>query len=172
MVKIKKMQPADRGPVYEILQQTDMFTLAEISVAMELIDIYLFNAEQTDYQIVVASREKRIVGYACYGPTPATMGTFDLYWLAVAPDMQGQGIGKRLLDWVEQDIQRQNGRMIVIETSSQEKYNMTQNFYLRRCYELQARIRDFYCPNDDRLIFVKKLVSDMHCAKEIPLTGL
>lgn len=158
MVVIRKLQPEDRATVYEILQQTDMFTMAEVNVAMELIDTYLFNKEQKDYLVYAAVGDNgQVVGYVCFGPTPATEGTFDLYWIAVAPTMQNQGIGKQLLEFVEEYVRSQNGRLIIIETSSQRKYLPTQQFYLRNNYTVEARIKDFYRPGDDRLIFAKRL---------------
>ncbi|MBN2364672.1 MAG: N-acetyltransferase [Calditrichaeota bacterium] len=157
MLQMRKMIPKDRAAIYEILQQTDMFTLPEIKVAMELIDIYLFNKDQNDYIIDVGVTEQNeIAGYICYGPTPATEGTYDIYWIAVAPNLQKKGIGKQMLDFAEEQIIRLNGRIIVIETSSQSKYSPTQQFYLKNNYQLEARIRDFYRPSDDRLIFTKR----------------
>ena len=38
-----------------------------------------------DYEFTGAFEDERLLGYACTGPTPATEGTFDLYWLAVDP---------------------------------------------------------------------------------------
>jgi len=153
------MLPRDRSAIYEILQQTDMFTLDEISVAMELVDIFLFSAEQKDYFIYVATTQAdRVVGYMCYGPTPATVGTFDLYWIAVSPDMQNQGVGKQLLLYVENLVLEQEGRMLIIETSSQERYSSTQKFYERNGYAIEARIAHFYRLGDDRLIYVKRFI--------------
>ncbi len=158
MTKIRKMKPADRGPIYEILQQTDMFTLPEINVAMELLDAYLFNKEQKDYLVYAAiSADDEVAGYVCFGPTPATEGTYDLYWIAVSPAAQNRGIGKQMLRFVENEILHLNGRLIIIETSSQDKYRPTQQFYLNNGYLLEAQIKDFYRIGDDRLIFVKFL---------------
>jgi ribosomal protein S18 acetylase RimI-like enzyme len=158
MIRFRSMQPKDRAVIYEILQQTDMFTIPEINVAMELIDIYLFNEDQQDYIIYVATTDQNeVAGYVCFGPTPATEGTYDLYWIAVSPDLQMKGVGKQLLAFTEQEISRLRGRMIVIETSSQQKYTPTQQFYLKNNYHMEARIKDFYRSGDDRLIFTKRL---------------
>jgi ribosomal protein S18 acetylase RimI-like enzyme len=157
MLTIRKMTATDRPAVQEILVQTGMFTAAELDVAMELIDIFLERQDQKDYYIYVAENErKEVVGYVCYGPTPATEGTFDLYWIAVSPAHQQQGVGKKLLLFTEQEVVRQNGRMIIIETSSQAKYRPTQDFYLRNHYRVEAQIADFYRVGDDRMIFVKR----------------
>ncbi|MGD9487018.1 MAG: GNAT family N-acetyltransferase [Calditrichaceae bacterium] len=155
MINIRKIESKDREPVYEILQQTDMFSPAEIDVAMELIDTVLFNKDQKDYLIYVGeSKANEVVGYVCYGPTPATEGTFDLYWIAVSPAFQGKGAGKELLHFIESEVKNKNGRLIIIETSSQSKYLPTREFYLRNKYKIAAQIKDFYRMGDDRVIFV------------------
>jgi ribosomal protein S18 acetylase RimI-like enzyme len=86
-----------------------------------------------------------------------TEGTFDVYWMAVAPWEQNKGYGKRLVAWVEDKIRGLHGRMIVIETSSQPKYEPTRRFYMRAGYKEISRIPDFYRKGDDRIIYVKYL---------------
>ena len=36
--------------------------------------------------------EEELAGFACYGPTPGTDRTYDLYWIAV---IRGAGVRKR-----------------------------------------------------------------------------
>jgi GNAT superfamily N-acetyltransferase len=160
MTEIRRIQPEDRDRLGTILKATDMFTPAEIDVALELIDADLSDADQEDYHVYVADLMGRPVGYACFGPTAATEGTYDLYWIAVDPTVQNQGIGKALLGFVERAVAGQKGRLVIIETSSQPKYEPTRQFYLRNGYDLEARVRDFYKPGDDRLIFVKTLIPE------------
>lgn len=155
MVRIRKMVSGDRGKIHMILVDTGFFTTAEIDVAMELVDSFLTTPAQKDYIVYVAEEQERICGYMCFGPTPVAEGTYDLYWIAVDPAAQNQGIGKKLLGFMEYEITRQQGRLILIETSSQEKYKATQAFYLRSGYHLAAQIKDFYKPGDDRMIYTK-----------------
>lgn len=156
MIKIRMMVPQDRQFIYNILQETNMFTLSEINVALELIDTYLFNKQQKDYIIYVAEdSSNEVVGYICFGATPATVGTFDIYWIAVSPSVQGKGFGKQLLFYAENQVIEHKGRLIIIETSSKEDYFPTRKFYLNNNYEIVAQIKDFYRPKDDRVIFAK-----------------
>lgn len=158
MISIRKLKAKDREVIFAILKNTAMFTDQEIDVALELIDVYLNNKNQKDYLIYVAeTAQEQVVGYVCYGPTAVAVGTYDLYWIAVDNRFQGQGIGKQLLTFTEEEIRKQKGRLIIIETSSQEKYASTQNFYLGNRYVLAARIKDYYRAGDDRLIYVKYL---------------
>ncbi len=157
---IRSMGSTDKGPVLSLLQSTAMFTPEELSVAEEIIDIYLDQPGHGDYDIVVIENQGgKLSGYLVYGPTPLTEGTFDVYWMAVAPAEQGKGYGKRLVGWVENKIKELAGRMIIIETSSQPKYEPTRRFYLRLGYHEVARIPDFYRRGDDRVIYTKHLDS-------------
>ena len=158
-IRIRPFTLEDRSPILEILYRTRMFTPLEIEVARELIDAWLYHPEQKDYILYTAEGEGKVTGYVCYGPTPATEGTFDLYWIAVDPLYQRSGIGKQLLLFTEKRVQEGNGRLIIIETSSQEKYAPTRSFYERNGYTLEARIKDFYRVGDDRLIYVKRFPS-------------
>ncbi len=154
---IRPMQKKDRASVSRILRQTDMFSSEEIQVAEELIDLYLKEPDQKDYEIMVIEDGADVAGYLCFGPTPATDGTYDLYWIAVSPAVQGKGFGKKLVSWLENDLQNRKARMIIIETSSQPKYESTRKFYLKTDYKEVARIPDFYKTGDDRVIYAKYL---------------
>lgn len=96
-------------------------------------------------------------GYACYGPHALTEGTYDLYWIAVDPAAQGQGVGHALLARVEAEVRGQGGRLLVIETSGTAAYEAARRLYTSGGYGLEATIRDFYAPGDSLLIFVKYL---------------
>ncbi len=153
---LRPMAKDDRQPVLELIRATGFFNEAEIQVAAELIDIYLNNPDQRDYQIVVVEDERgKVAGYMTYGPTPLTEGTWDLYWIAVSPEAQGKGYGRQLVNWLEDRVRESGGRLILIETSSQPKYLPTRKFYEKLGYAEIARIPDFYRPGDDRVIFGK-----------------
>ena len=117
-------------------------------------------ATGSDYAFLGAfTAEDDLVGYACFGPTPDTDRTFDLYWIAVDPGAQGAGSGTALLGAVERRLEGQNARMLIVETSSRSEYAPTRRFYERRGYAEAARVREFYAPNDDRIIFTKRFHS-------------
>ncbi len=150
------MTQEDGEAVLSLIEKTAMFTPVELSVARELIDIYLGNPQQKDYDIVVVENaEGQVVGYMAYGSTPLTEGAYDLYWMAVAPNQQGRGYGKELVLWLEKKVTDAGGRLILIETSSQPKYEGTRRFYLGLGYREVSRIRDFYRPGDDRISYAK-----------------
>jgi ribosomal protein S18 acetylase RimI-like enzyme len=97
--------------------------------------------------------------YVFLGATPLSDGVFDLYWIAVDPKQQGNGFGQVLLKFVETEVRRQRGRMLLIETSSKESYAPTIRFYQRSGYDEISRIKDFYRIEDDKVVFCKKLLT-------------
>jgi ribosomal protein S18 acetylase RimI-like enzyme len=139
-----------------ILRDTPEFKPLEVTVAEEVIDAYLHDP-RSGYFALVAEEAGEIVGYICYGETPCTVGTWDIYWTAVDRGKRGKGIGKLLWEKAEAEIKQAGGRLAIIETSSTPLYENTRNFYLSRGYETVARITDFYVPGDDKLILRKKL---------------
>lgn len=155
---IRELKEKDKLPLEKILRDTKVFSDEEVTVALELMDIYLNNKEQKDYEIFSAINENDDVkGYICIGPTPMTYGTYDLYWIAVDPEVHGKGIGKELVKFAENLIKEQKGRLIVVETSSRDDYEPTRNFYLRTQYQEISRIKDYYKINDDLVVYGKYL---------------
>jgi len=154
---IRPIQPADRDRLLAIVTAVGNFTPTEVETAMEVIDEGLAGSGRGDYYLNVLEEGGRVVGYECHGPTPLTDGTYDLYWIAVDPASQKGGRGRALLTHAEDDVRRRGGRLLLIETSSQESYNATKLFYERSGYPLVARIPDFYRRGDDKLIYAKYL---------------
>jgi ribosomal protein S18 acetylase RimI-like enzyme len=86
-----------------------------------------------------------------------TQGTFDLYWIVVDPQSQGQGVGPKLLRFLEGTLREKKRRMILIDTSSIPQYERTYKFYLRHGFQEVARVPDYYHPGNDRIAFCKRL---------------
>jgi len=153
----------------EILEATNSFRDDEIVVALELFDESCKPAVHVpfdpgagiaSYEFIGAfAREGELLGYACYGATPGTDGTYDLYWIAVHPEYQGTGSGSRLLDEVERRLNEREARLLIVETSARIDYESTRRFYERRGYAEHARLNDFYAFGDDRVIYAKRLMS-------------
>jgi ribosomal protein S18 acetylase RimI-like enzyme len=155
--EIRPMIGEDKPAIMQILRATPEFKPAEVVVAEGVIDSYLHDPSGSGYHVLVAEIGSSVVGYICYGPTPLTEGTWDMYWLAVAPKEQGRGIGKALLALAENRIREAQGRLILIETSSTPQYERTRRFHHSQGYEVACRIGDFYAAGDDKLIFQKRL---------------
>src|SRR5437588_5637452 len=158
---IRSMVAADRSGVFRILEGAGNFTPEEVATALELIDEWLELGEHSGYLTYVMESQSEefseVLGYVCFGPTPLTESTYDLYWIAVDKSRLRGGVGKRWLKFAEEEIVRRGGKMLLVETSSQETYGGTIQSYEKTGYELVGKITESYKPGDDKLIFAKRL---------------
>lgn len=158
LMEIRRLAEKERVGLLSMLIKTRAFTSEEIDVAMELIGMVLKDPIQKDYHIhCMVNNQDQAIGYICYGPAPMTQGTFDLYWIAVDPDFQREGVGSGLLNFLEEVVKARGGRMILADTSTLPDFVKTQNFYLKNGFREEARIPDYYYPGNDRITFCKKL---------------
>jgi ribosomal protein S18 acetylase RimI-like enzyme len=164
-MRIGQLRPDHRERLGELLVGTGAFNADEVGVALALFDASQAPAAgdvedgTADYEFVGAFEAEHLVGFACFGATPATDGTYDLYWLAVDPAVQGRGIGRALVRDVEEKLIARGGRLLVVETSSRPDYAGTRQFYARSGYAEAARVRDFYAPADDRILLTTRLTT-------------
>jgi ribosomal protein S18 acetylase RimI-like enzyme len=154
-MSVRRASTNDRERIREILVATARFSRQEIGWAMELVDLALGTAK-SEYEAQVVD-DRGVQGYVLFGPTPMAEGVFDLYWIAVDPKRQGEGLGQLLLRFVETEVRTRGGRMLLIETSSKRSYAPTVRFYQRAGYREISRIKDFYRIEDDKVVFSKNL---------------
>lgn len=153
---IRSLQKEDRDKIEQMLRDTNNFNENEIAVAMELVDIYLNNSNQKDYEIFVDSEPDGFInGYVCIGQRPLTKSTYDLYWIAVNPSVQSKGIGTKLIKYIEDHIKKKNGSLILIETSGKPSYEKERRFYEKNNYNKIVEIKDFYDKGDSLVIYCK-----------------
>ena len=135
------------------VDELDTFTNEEKDVIYELVDVYFNNKEQKDYIFKISTIEGQISAFICFGPTPMTRNTYDLYWIATHQNFRGKGLAHQLVDEMKDHMRKHGAKKIRIETSSQELYSGTQKFYQQLKFNMEARLRDFYSDGDDLLIF-------------------
>lgn len=154
-LSIRPATARDRSSILSILRGTTEFAPIDVKVAGELLDAFLEDPVGSGYDTFVAELDGAVAGYACFGATPLTQGVFDLYWIAVSRSVRNHGIGRALVGFVESEVRKRAGRMLLIETSSTPPYDAARGLYNRLGYEAVARVRDFYLPGDDKVIFQK-----------------
>lgn len=107
-----------------IVERTEFFRADEEDVAVELVDEHLENGMASGYHFVFAEAAGALVGYACFWPIACTFGSFDLYWIAVDPAFQGQGLGRVLMAAAGAEIAAAGGRRVFIELIRPASKNM------------------------------------------------
>lgn len=157
-IKLRELRPTDRPGLEGVLRSDDTFRDDEVAVALELIDDALGKPE-SDYWFLVAvdDADERVQGYICYGPTPMTDASYDLYWIVTHADARGKGVAGQLIAAMERDVAARGATGIRIETSHLESYGSARRVYDRHCYVEVARIPDFYRKGDALVTFYKRL---------------
>ncbi|MFO7560792.1 MAG: GNAT family N-acetyltransferase [Desulfobacterales bacterium] len=159
----------DIEKVGQLVKATGFFHPPEIDVAVELVEERLSRGPASGYSFVFYEYSGRLTGYSCYGQIPCTSSSYDIYWIAVHPDFQKKGLGRKILDETERLIQGEGGRRIYVDTSQSEKYHVTRSFYEHCGYRLLSILEDFYAPGDGKAIFCKSLdrQESANCEKTI-----
>lgn len=152
-----QVQAQDPGKVRDLVSATQFFYEHEVAIAQELVEETLSKGVDAGYQFLFVDEGDRLLGYACFGEIPCTVGSYDLYWIAVAPDCQRGGWGRKLMAEVERRVISLGGRRVYIDTSGREQYLSTRSFYERCGYKCEAELVDFYGPGDSKQVFSKAL---------------
>jgi len=154
---IRPTTTADTPHLLKLTEETGVFKPHEIEALDEVLCDYHAEMRSEGHIAVTYEEKGKILGYAYYAPAAMTDRSWYLYWIAVTRAIQAKGIGGKLLRHAEDDIRKQNGRVLFIETSSLPHYELTRKFYLKHGYEVTGALRDYYSDGDDMVVFRKKL---------------
>ncbi len=113
--------------------------------------------EGSGYYFRVWADGEEVVGLICYGRRPLTRWAWDLYWLLVDPRAQRRGIGTALLRAMEEQVEQEGGRWIVVETATIPAYAPARRFYERHGFRLLAVVEDFYDAGEGLALYLKGL---------------
>jgi ribosomal protein S18 acetylase RimI-like enzyme len=156
MTTVRPTRPQDASTLQRLAAAEPLFNAAEIACVGELLQDYLDRPDHNGYFFLTVEAEGEIAGFACYGPTPLTNGTYDLYWILVDREKAGRGLGRALMERVEREVAEQDGRLLVVETSGRPDYAPTRAFYESLGYQRTAAIPDFYAPGDDLIVYTTR----------------
>jgi ribosomal protein S18 acetylase RimI-like enzyme len=153
---IRDFLPADAPALLELTRQTAMFKPLEIQALQEVFDDYAGHQAE-GHRCITAVDGDQLVGFTYFAPAAMTDRAWYLWWISVAKDWQSKGIGSQLLRQVEASIRDQNGRLLLIDTSSTPHYEPTRRFYLKHGYQVATVLKDFYADGDDLVVFSKRM---------------
>jgi ribosomal protein S18 acetylase RimI-like enzyme len=165
-VTIRAPRPVEEGSeerdlLEAALRSDQTFLEEEIAVALELIDSALEPRDhdlERDYTVLVADLLGfPVAGYICFGRTPMTEATWDLYWVVTHAEARGRGVARSLIRAMERELVRRGARAIRVETSQKESHEAARQLYDRLGYPEQARFPDFYRVGDDLIVYYKRL---------------
>lgn len=147
---VRAMLPGDIPSLRAVLDDTGLFP----SALLDGMAAPFLRGEGADIWLVVG-HDDAALGFAYCEPERLTDGTYNLLAIAVMSDVQGQGLGKALIDRLQTMLRQAGARVLLVETSSLDDYAGTRDFYDRLGFTREARIRDFYAAGEDKIVFWK-----------------
>jgi|LakMenEpi03Aug12_release.lakeMendotaPanAssembly.Ray.scaffolds.fasta_scaffold37448_2 ribosomal protein S18 acetylase RimI-like enzyme len=157
-LKLGKSKPEEFDALVRLATYTGMFKKLEVKVLGELLrDWHTSLAKEGHICCTLKESDGTPVGFVYHAPAVMTKGTWHLYWLVVDKNAQGRGLGKRMVRYAEADARKRGGHHLLAETSGTARYASTRTFYDKVGYSVEARVRDFYAPGDDQVIYRKDL---------------
>ncbi|GAA4042042.1 GNAT family N-acetyltransferase [Parerythrobacter jejuensis] len=149
---IRALERGDLDRVRYLVESNDMFPPEMLD---EMTSPYF--SGQRDIQRWLVFDRSGADGVAYYVPEPLTDGTWNLLLIAVDPVRHGEGIGRKLMEHVEEELASENVRVLLVETSGTPDFARTRGFYEMLQYNREACIRDYYAEGDDKIVFRKAL---------------
>ncbi len=156
----RQLHEHDRDTLTGILRRTPSFIEVDVQIAIELIDDRIAKGDGINHSVILPCEGDEVMGYACYGRIPLTDNSFDLYWIVVAPERHGQGVGVQLMNRVDNEAKLLGGMRIYADTSSGKEYARARRFYQAAGFHEAARLPDFYRQGEDKLIYCRELGVD------------
>ena len=154
---IRPATEADTPAILALTAGTGFFKPIELETLAKVLSEYYEEYAAQGHRCFVWEEAENILGYVYHAPEDMTDRCWCLWWIAVAADQQGRGLGAKLLVFVEDDIRAHAGRLLVVETADTPRYEPTRRFYLNRGYTAVAHIADYYAENDGVVFFTKRM---------------
>lgn len=147
------MNEALTDKMVALAARTNVFNAVELDILREVAEDHAKHPEK-GYHIIIEGAVDDLKGFLIFGQAPLTERAWDMYWLAVDPSAQKQGVGRRLLQEGEARILKQSPSAVIrVETSSRKDYDGARHLYASSGYRETGIIKDFYKKNDDLVIY-------------------
>lgn len=150
---IRPVTTADVDELKKVLDSCELFPSEYLD---EMISDYFNNAETEDHWFTFLIDEKPVaIGYCV--PEKLTEGTYNLLAIGVSQNAQRKGVASAMMEYIEQQLKQKNGRLLLVETSSDEAQIAARKLYQKIGYKQVAVIDDFWKDGEDKIVFLKQL---------------
>ncbi len=155
--EISATRPDEFDAIMNMTERAAVFNAKEVYTVTELLAGYAEGPEISGYNFLSCRKDGKIIGYACWGPRELSGNGYDLYWICADPVVHSRGVGRALMNAVEDEIRQRNGVWLVIETSDTEHYAPARRLYEHCGYTVAMYMPDFYKDGDGLCTYTKRL---------------
>ncbi len=152
----RSITEADIPSITKVAGECGLFTADQLALVHEMVTSALADPSSGAPFWLVAD-EAEVVAIAYVEPERMTDGTWNIQLIAVSPESQRGGIGRRLLADVEEHLCQRGARVVLVETSGTEDFDFVRAFYASSGFTEEARIREFYAAGVDKITYRKSL---------------
>ena len=150
---VRETLPGDIPGLKRVLDETGLFPSEMLP---DLVTSFLSDETSNDVWLTSESAGDAI-GFCYAVPEELAEGTWNMLAIAVRPGMHGKGCGGTLVAELEARLSGNGARVLIADTSGTAEYERTREFYRKNGYTEEARIRDYWGPGDDKVVFWKSL---------------
>ncbi|MFK8044206.1 MAG: GNAT family N-acetyltransferase [Crocinitomicaceae bacterium] len=152
-MQIRSLKRTDLESIKLILDSIELFPS---EILNEMTDSYFNDKESKEIWFTAVKLDKPI-GFGLCIPELLTEGTYNLVSIGVEVTQQGKGIGQMMMAYLESELMKLKGRLLIVETSGDKQYLQTQAFYQKLGFTKEAIIKGFWQAGEDKIIFSKRL---------------
>ncbi|WP_419906124.1 N-acetyltransferase family protein [Hoeflea sp.] len=152
-MKIRPTKSRDVSALQLVLEGTNLFPQEMLP---EMLSAFLSGDKDLGHWLT-CEKEGVAIGFCYAAPEQLAEGTWNMLAIAILPEEQGIGAGKALVNRLESDLRSNGQRILIVDTSGTDGFTDTREFYRKNGYIEEARIRDFWAPGDDKVVFWKAL---------------
>jgi ribosomal protein S18 acetylase RimI-like enzyme len=151
--KIRPVLKSDIDGLKSVLDSCGLFPSEYLD---EMIADYFNNADTQDIWFTYIDNNLPVaIGYCV--PEKLTSGTYNLLAIGVSKSSQRKGVAVEMMNYIEQLLRQKDGRILIVETSSDDAQIGARKLYEKIGYVQEAVIRDFWNDGEDKIVFWKKL---------------
>ena len=153
---IKNIRPVNEADIDGLKNVLDSCGLFPSEYLDEMISDYFINSDTQDIWFTYIDNDRPVsIGYCV--PEKLTNGTYNLLAIGVTENSQRKGIANEMMNYIERQLKSKDGRILIVETSSDDAQVGARNLYKKIGYTQEAVIRDFWNDGEDKIVFWKKL---------------
>lgn len=152
----EKIRAIIKQDIDELKKVVDSSKLFPSEYLDEMVYDYFNNSDTQDIWFTYINNNIHVaIGYCV--PEKFTDGTYNLLAIGVSQNVQRKGIATQMMSYIEQLLKYKEGRILIVETSSDDAQIGARQFYNKIGYTQAAVIKDFWKDGEDKIVFWKRI---------------